>query len=158
MKVDDIQWEGSGPPVSEEHVVEVEKALGVRFPDDYRRLIPQCHGASPTPVDYIESRGTGPHQMLSFDPADEYYIVDTVAGLAIDNQLPDKVIPFAEDAGGDMMCFDFREDPANPKVIYWAHDSGEPDPFYFLASSFTEFIEMLVEDPYAEMFAPSDEQ
>jgi hypothetical protein len=96
--------------------------------------------------------------MLSFDPNSSYFILDTVNALIFKEQLPDNVFPFAEDAGGAMMCFDFRDDAANPKVVYWVHDSWEPEPIQPLASSFTEFLEMLVEDPYAEMFAPSDEQ
>jgi hypothetical protein len=55
-----------------------------------------------------------------------------------------------------MMCFDFREDENNPSVVYWAYDAGEPYSFRPLANSFTEFLEMLVEDPYAEMFVPSE--
>jgi hypothetical protein len=59
MRADEIQWQRSDSAISEEQIAEVERALGIRFPDDYRSLIPHCHGGHPVPVDYLESIGTG---------------------------------------------------------------------------------------------------
>ena len=43
------------------------------------------------------------------------------------------------------MCFDFRDDPENPTVVYWCHDKEPEIAIVPLAPTFTAFLEMLTE-------------
>ncbi len=62
----------------------------------------------------------------------------------VDGLIPNPffVIPFAEDIGGDLFCFDYRRDPAYPSVVFWSVDTGSVP----LADSFTAFLDTLYQD------------
>jgi hypothetical protein len=38
--------------------------------------------------------------------------------------LPRGVVPFAEDGGGNLLCFNYRQDFDRPSVVFWSHDGG----------------------------------
>jgi hypothetical protein len=109
-----------------------------------------CHGG--TPVErrcftvqhpHLGPSGSGVGALLSLNPRDEDHIVNIMKLLAVDDQLPDQIIPFADDGGGDMMCLDYRQDPDHPKVVYWAHEEEKDTSIFPLADTFTEFLAML---------------
>jgi cell wall assembly regulator SMI1 len=58
---------------------------------------------------------------------------------------PENLIPFAEDGGGNLVCFDYRTTKEEPSIIFWCHDDPEGKDVHFVASSFEEFINMLHE-------------
>jgi hypothetical protein len=60
-----------------------------------------------------------------------------------DDQLPEGLVPFADDGGGDYMCLDYRNKPEAPGVVYWAHERGKHDSVFPLANSFSEFLDIL---------------
>jgi SMI1/KNR4 family protein SUKH-1 len=49
------------------------------------------------------------------------------------------VIPFAQDVGHDVFCFDCREDYDRPSVMFWGQGFGTLP----LAPSFSAFLELL---------------
>jgi hypothetical protein len=59
----------------------------------------------------------------------------------------DGLIPFGDNGGGDLICFDYRKnrDTDNPPVVIWNHDMGFDHRVVFIANSFEEFIDMLHE-------------
>ena len=59
----------------------------------------------------------------------------------------DGLIPFGENGGGDMICFDYRKDRTtnNPPIVIWNHDMGLEHRVVFIANNFEEFINMLHE-------------
>jgi hypothetical protein len=81
----------------------------------------------------------------------EYYLVRTD-----DNPLKPHTVVFGYDGGGDMIAFDYSDNPTgdNPKIIFLYHDDRDGDKtefvygYYkteFIANSFEEFIDMLYE-------------
>jgi len=60
--------------------------------------------------------------------------------------VPDGVIPFSRDGGGNLICFDYRETPDHPTVVFWDHEKCDDPPLY-VASSFTDFLNKLYDDP-----------
>ena len=54
----------------------------------------------------------------------------------------EKVIPIADDGGGDFVCLDYRDGGTDPAVCYFQHELGELTP---LAASFSDFCTMLWE-------------
>jgi cell wall assembly regulator SMI1 len=145
-----LTWKWCKPPVDNQAIDALERTLGVKFPPDFRRVIQRCHGGVPverSAFHYedpsIGTTGSGIGALMTLYPDDTDGILTTLRLLSIDEQLPDKVIPFADDGGGDMMCLDYREDPDHPKVVYWSHEEEKDKSIIFLADTFTEFLAML---------------
>lgn len=144
----DFNWDRCNPPVDDSRVEAVERSLAVRFPTDYRSCVKQCHGGRPAKREFdVHAAGlkfrSSLAVLLSFSEENSENILNTCKDL--EGQLPKGIVPFAEDGGGDYMCFDFRsnETADNPGIIYW-HRSGLPEnEFSFLANTFSEFLGIL---------------
>jgi hypothetical protein len=54
-----------------------------------------------------------------------------------------RILPFASDAGGYFLCFDYRHTSKNPPVILWIRDNSEDKDIAIVADSFEEFINSL---------------
>lgn len=65
----------------------------------------------------------------------------------IEYRFEDGLIPFGDNGGGDMICFDYRKDREtdNPPIVIWNHDMGLEHRVVFIAPNFEEFINMLHE-------------
>ena len=65
----------------------------------------------------------------------------------IEYRFEDGLIPFGDNGGGDMICFDYRHDKTtnNPPIVIWNHDLGFDHRVVFVANNFEEFINMLHE-------------
>lgn len=59
----------------------------------------------------------------------------------------DGLIPFGDNGGGDLICFDYRKNQItdNPPIVIWNHDMGLKHRVVFIANNFEEFINMLHE-------------
>lgn len=151
----EVQWTAELPPPTDDEIAQVERTLGVRFPADYLAILRVAHGGGPAPSSftYVDPHlgpvGSGLHLLLTFVPGDGDSILAAVSSFRIDDRLPDGVVPFAMDGGGDLMAFDYRRS-ATPTVCYVATGAAsddEPDRHvYPLAASFTAFVAMLHED------------
>ena len=58
---------------------------------------------------------------------------------------PKDLIPFADDGGGDLTCFDYRNCKENPPIVFWVCGEPEGEDTHFVANSFDEFLGMLHE-------------
>ena len=65
----------------------------------------------------------------------------------IEYRFEEGLIPFGDNGGGDMICFDYRNDKTtdNPPIVIWNHDMGLKHRVVFIANNFEEFINMLHE-------------
>ena len=54
--------------------------------------------------------------------------------------LPQGLIPFARDGGGNYTCFDYRNCRQDPPIVFWHHGFEEGKDVFYLADSFEEFI------------------
>lgn len=63
----------------------------------------------------------------------------------VNYKFEDGLIPFGENGGGDMICFDYRNhlNTDNPPIVIWNHDMGLEHRTVFIADSFEEFVNML---------------
>jgi cell wall assembly regulator SMI1 len=97
-------------------------ALGVSFPRAFRQLVSEHDGAEPDQreIDIEGERGKVFAVLLGLGDDSSNGMMWTHAILR--DRLPEKVIPFAEDPGGSVFCFDFRSGSDNPPVVYWPHD------------------------------------
>jgi cell wall assembly regulator SMI1 len=145
-----LTWKHCEPPVEDAILNDLEHKLGVKFPQDFRDVMKICHGGTPVERSdfvYVDPDlgpvGVSLGALLNLHNDDVEGILKTMELLSLDDQLPEGIIPFADDGGGDMMCLDYREDPGHPKVVYWAHEREKHDSIIPLADSFTEFLSML---------------
>ncbi|MBH5319428.1 SMI1/KNR4 family protein [Paenibacillus sp. GSMTC-2017] len=161
-----IIWDRSDGTTSRESIAKVEKKLGVSFPDEYITIVMNYNGSCPTPCLYkIYGKETGNAYKKIFGYLIPYGLQDRPNFLeeytVLKKMLPKNVIPFADDPGGDYICFDFRSSD-EPKIVYADMEvavhvdnctrkerlSGEvekmqEEALYDVADSFAEFIDNL---------------
>ena len=106
-------------PASDTAVREAERALRVRFPADFLAVARVRQGAMPIPGGITLPNGfvTGVKNLLHFE--EEPGMRNIAARLFPVKGVLDKgVIPFAEDIGNDLFCFNYRETPDTPTVAF----------------------------------------
>lgn len=133
-------WQFVADELSEKAIRSAEKALGVAFPDDYRRCVRDNAGGRPEPSGFAAMLPDGRvirsqvGLLLTLDPREDENVLAARAFLAKTAALPDRVIPIIDDGEGRFVCLDFRSD--SPTVAFWAKDFG----LVPLAGSFAEFL------------------
>lgn len=138
----------------------VERALSVTFPHLYLETVKKFNGGSPINniFDTDKSSERVFSNLLSFNLDSKYSILSDWE----DNKerMPNGVIPFAVDPGGNYICFDYRS-TTEPSVVFWNHEENfvlnakdemeypEVDAEYklhdieFVAPDFFEFLSIL---------------
>lgn len=84
--------------------------------------------------------------MASFFKTDPFYIIDQYEGQK--DRLIEGVYPIADDPFGNAFCFDYRQDPNNPSIVFWNHEEAFENPekaLTYVCSSFSEFLSNLHE-------------
>ncbi len=131
----------ANPPLASDDAVRTaERALRVRFPADFLAVARVHQGATPVPsgITLPDGAVTAVKNLLHF--ADEPGIRNIVARrFPVVDVLAKGVIPFAEDIGDDLFCFNYRKTPDAPTVVFWSVDTGMVP----LAASFTDFLALL---------------
>lgn len=147
-----ISWLDIGENISLEVINKIECSIGIKFPDTYIKLIRYHNGGTPLKD--------------SFKYFDQFHLKEMRSGIGVfiilqENDFqsvyslfkeppeffPDGLVAFAEDGGGDFMCFDYRKgwDLIDPPIVYWSHESDIDKSVSFIANNFEEFINMLEE-------------
>jgi hypothetical protein len=167
-------WTTYSEPVSESRIAEVQARLGVRFPEAFLDWVRHHNGGYPEPgcfaflntatgemdeggigalLDFRESMDKYLKQIYRNDP-DLWKDMDIQPWWTIeDENLDDRVdhftpglIAFAEDGGGNYLCFDYRggKDNPDPPIVLWHHEfhSGGEEPF-FVAKNFDALVDLL---------------
>lgn len=99
--------------------------------------------------------------LLSYDPDSSENIVKAYRTYA--PTIPKKIVPFAFDPAGNLICFDYKNDENNPVVVFWEHENaGEKEMLmrkegltesqveelarenvFYIAAKFTDFLSEL---------------
>ncbi|GAB4203260.1 MAG: SMI1/KNR4 family protein [Roseiflexaceae bacterium] len=142
-----LGWRSAHPPIEEEIVQNVEKELGVKFPDEFIECVKKYHGGYPTinRFDYLDDAGrkttSGLSELLSFDLQYEWNILRE--NKEPPEEMPKGLVIFGTDGGGGYICFDYRERTNNPPVVFWSHDTPSAETVIPLAHDFATFLAML---------------
>lgn len=143
----DVTWTDfdlrNAPLAAEESIRKAEAQLGVRFPPDFVEVARRHQGAAPTPAAFPLADGSSSvfNNLLHFEKSPQATnIVNT--RLDLEHLLPEGVIPFGVDPGGNYLCFDYRTSPDRPAVVFWAHDMPGGDT-QRIAASFSELLQKL---------------
>lgn len=128
------------PPLSTEMIKDAEQKIGYRLPESYLKLLRIQNGGyirytlAETPHSLI--CGIGPHFPSLTDFDWDSYRSDVSYKL-------DGLVPFDGD-GHWNLCFDYREDTANPSITYIDIECDDED---HIATSFAEYLKLLhIED------------
>ncbi|PEZ09203.1 1,3-beta-glucan synthase regulator [Bacillus sp. AFS018417] len=144
--MNNVTWIGtSKKTITDEHIQQVEQYFGVKLPHDFIECVKQNDGGHPQPNTFdIEGQDDDViNNLLTFDLESEYYILQRYEN--IKDRLVDKVYPFARDPFGNFLCFDYRNNPQSPTVIFWDHEEEMEEAIYPVCSSFTELLDSLYE-------------
>lgn len=145
-----LQFSSSGPPASEEELVNAERELGIQIPVEYRGFLAQRNGAEPDALYAIPGSDEDPGLtgFLGVGAYDDRALVRT--RLDYRDRVPGSMLPIAEAEGGNLVCI--AMDGPQAGVYVWKHEEeaeeGEPptsDNLYLLANSFGEYLAALRE-------------
>jgi len=135
-------------PASEGDIAKIEKALSVKLPKELKTLLMTCAGGRPKNNFYQNDEydiEVGLAQILPVkNEAKRDTVLEVHKQLTDVLELPDGLIPFAEDTGhANAFCVNIK----SGKVVYWLHD--EPDRrAREVCGSLKAFISGLTECPY----------
>lgn len=146
MAVSWSDYELNSPPVASEARVQAsERVLGVPLPADYLAVARSEQGRAPSPatVTLADGSHTVFNHLLHFESSPES---TSLIGVwqDLEDILPERVIPFAGDPGGNFFCFDYRNGAAQPPVVFWSHDDPQAPP-QRVAASFSDLLERLAD-------------
>ena len=141
---DKLRWICEKDKIEMDALLKVEEALRIRFPKDYIEFIITHDGAYPIP-NIFEINGNEEvfNNLLSFDEESCINIVDTYND--VQDRLIEKIIPFAEDPFGNLICFDYRN-KTHPTIVFWDHEkafSNKENAISYICNTFSELLDML---------------
>jgi cell wall assembly regulator SMI1 len=139
-----IQFKEKSNPIQPSEIIEVENYIGAKFPESMREVYSVQNGGRPANRFYKGSFATYVlHKLLPMKRA--------AIGMTLEQHfdavrrdkslLPDFLVPFGIDLGGDYFCIDTRGNHDGP--IYIFHMDQAPNierAMEFVSLSFSEFI------------------
>ncbi|WP_241173212.1 SMI1/KNR4 family protein [Pseudomonas chlororaphis] len=125
-----------GSSIDGNTVSQVQKKLGVIFPKSYLDLVTYSDEASPEVSSFsYGDEGTCISEFFSFSPDATPYTISWYSGAGKPLGLPDGMIPIARDAGGYLVCLNFK----TPSISVEVFDPNSSST-YFVASNFDDFV------------------
>lgn len=145
-----VEWKFGHGAIAKHAIAQVEQLMARKFPREYVEVALEHHGAAVLPNTFdVEEYGEAVfNRLLSYDASKSTYIVGVYEG--IKERLVEGVYPFASDAFGNFICFDYRqhEDLTQPAIVFWEHETALEDPeraIFPVARSFADLIDCLYE-------------
>ncbi|MFF2484319.1 SMI1/KNR4 family protein [Paenibacillus sp. NPDC058071] len=118
-----MKWRSADEQVTLEEVEIVAEQLGVKFPFDYIECVMENNGAHVSPELFeVEGKEKAFGTLITFDKDDDEFIANVFNDY--NDTLPEKVIPFAFDPGGNLICFDYKENEEKPVIVFWNHEGA----------------------------------
>lgn len=107
------------PPASDEEIDDLEKRVGLRFPEALRRLFREANGGRPEPYIYGD---TDVSECLALRPGrgSAEWTYDLL--VASKQLVPRHFFPFAVDSAGDIFFVDCSSEEG--QVYLWVHDTA----------------------------------
>jgi hypothetical protein len=149
-----LRIDESAAPITPSELEEVEKKIGIRLPDHYRRFLLARNGGIPIPGIFHFKEESGPYTdsqvqcLLAIHSADDQNDFETFYERYKLNEirLPAELIPIGNDLGGNLICI--ADDGPNLGAVYfWDHEEEEDtatfNNVHLIADSFDEFLSSL---------------
>lgn len=156
-----VQFSNIGQAIKELDLFELEKRVGAALPADYRHFLLLHNGGQPEPSDFLvpgwrfmaslvnEFDGI---KVLENQDVEDDNSVDLLWNIEVfEDRLPKNFLFIGRDPGGNGILLSLHPDTYG-KIYFWDHEN-EPEEgledladypnIYFLANSFTEFLDSL---------------
>ncbi|ADU31960.1 SMI1/KNR4 family protein [Evansella cellulosilytica] len=132
-----LEWRFVKNPATEKSLNNLENEFDILLPSTYRILMKLYNGGRPKPNKYyIQQEERVVKSFLNVYPV-KGGVKDVVSWL----ELPQKVIPFANDPFGNYLCFDYRNiSYMEPTIVLWEHEKNR---LVIVEQSFEAFLRML---------------
>lgn len=141
-----LRWICENESVETTTISKVEYIFGIEFPRDYVECIIKNNGGYPKPNRFnLNGNEEVFNNFLSFDEEDSINIINAYND--VKDRLIEKVIPFAEDPFGNLLCFDYRNNE-QPIIVFWEHEkafNNKENAISFICNTFSELLNMLHE-------------
>lgn len=141
-----LRWICENESVETTTISKVEYIFGIEFPRDYVECIIKNNGGYPKPNRFnLNGNEEVFNNFLSFDEEDSSNIINAYND--VKDRLIEKVIPFAEDPFGNLLCFDYRNSE-QPIIVFWEHEkafNNKENAISFICNTFSELLNMLHE-------------
>ena len=146
----DITWFRRNEPLNEE-ALSALSSFPFQLPKKYLSLLEQSNGGAINNSDFEYYDGR--HNSYTQHAIGFIYGIGTTQYNLIKEYFsppeffPEGLVAFAETGNGDLICFDYRNDPktSNPPIVYWNHEAEVGKDVSFIAKDFEEFLTMLKE-------------
>ncbi|MDS0527697.1 SMI1/KNR4 family protein [Clostridium sp. SHJSY1] len=175
--VREIKWR-IGDKIEEKVIIEIESQWSIKFPKEYVDIVMANDSSRPKVKDVNEEWQTGLIDIPGWETI-SFIFISFMEGEKTKEPMikfmydiykdcfpePDKIFPFAEDGGGNLLLLDYRKDEKEPAILFLDHgdayteeDFAEEDlkkrslyelldeNFYRVADSFEEFLDMIYPD------------
>lgn len=124
--------------VDDDTISQIQKLFGVLFPRSYLDLVTYADEASPEVSSFPYGEGeTCISEFFSFSPDKVPYTISWYSGPGAPPGLPKGMIPVARDAGGFLICLNFKTESISVEIF-----DPNSNNIYFVANSFDEFVEL----------------
>ncbi|MGE7856262.1 MULTISPECIES: SMI1/KNR4 family protein [Bacillus] len=130
--------------ITDKQIKQLEQNLGVKFPNDFIECVQKYDGGYPTPDTFTipNQDENSLNNLLTVDSNRKYSILETYNHTK--DRLPNKIYPFARDPFGNLLCFDYRNNPISPTIVFWDHEEEEIEVATSpVCSTFTELLDSL---------------
>jgi hypothetical protein len=151
-----------GPPLTDARVATFERQLGIGLPKSYRSFLLRYNGGRPEPEffpihGYERDASGGVHYFFGLDDPIESSNIDWNYRMYL-GRMPSELLPIAGDGSGNIICLSLTG--ANQEAVYfWDHDREYSPPgydnVYFVAESFTKFLDSMYFEDLTEEIAKS---
>jgi len=134
-----LGWRYKKGPVLESDFMKIEISFGIQLPELYKEIVRENNGGRPLPnrFDTENNKKRVIKAFLSIDEREGN--LENVYGW-IKERIPQQIIPFASDPGGNYLCFDYRSSPVDPSVVFWNHENNSIE---MVSLDFTSFTKMV---------------
>lgn len=120
--------------LTNEDIKNVENKLNIIYPESYKEFIKYNNGGKPD-KNRFTCEGDNSERIINYliDLSDKnnYSVVN------LKDALPHKLVPFADDPFGNVICFSSDE---NYKIVFYHHETEE---IVFVCNNFEEFLSKL---------------
>ena len=128
-----------------QEVEALERAWGVRLPEDYKRVAMIHQGMGPDPCVIDTDRGNVVMSELLTISEDEEFRAYSMSNThkLIQPHVPAGIYPFASTANGDFLCLDYRNSPSPPMIVFYFTEAAGEEAIHPVADSFSKLLSKL---------------
>lgn len=139
-----IEWR-RGKTIDENLILDVESRFNIKFPITYIKIVVENDGGRPYPKYFeTDNKDGSMNNLIPFDLNKEF----NISWVYENSNFPKGIYPFADDPGGNTICFDYRSNNDNPRIVFFEHEleTDDKENFWFISQTFDDFINLFYDE------------